>query len=131
MSQNAAVAITFDDNNQIRVLEADKYKETENLKNESLSFLKKIVNFNETVEGVIDVLNTQAHRIENEKLKSVGVRNKIEGESESRKRKAQELQSLINEKKMELERLQTEYELLLKVTAGQKLLIDKLTNNES
>ena len=61
----------------------------------------------------------------------MGVRNKIEGESESRKRKAQELQSLLNEKKMELERLQTEYELLLKVTAEQKLLIDKLTNNES
>ena len=40
MSQNAAVSITFDDNNQIRVLEADKYKETENLKNESLAFLK-------------------------------------------------------------------------------------------
>ena len=59
------------------------------------------------------------------------MRNKIDGESESRKRKTQELQSLINEKKMELERLQKEYDLLLKVTDEQKLLIDKLTNNES
>jgi len=59
------------------------------------------------------------------------MRNKIEGEAENRKRKAQELQSLLNEKKMELERLQSQYESLLKVSAEQKLLIDKLTNNES
>ena len=59
------------------------------------------------------------------------MRNKIEGEAESRKKKAQELQSLINERKMELERLQSQHESLLKVSAEQKLLIDKLTNNES
>ena len=59
------------------------------------------------------------------------MRNKIEGEAENRKRKAQEFQSLLNEKKMELERLQAQYESLLKVSAEQKLLIDKLTNNES
>ena len=34
------VNITFDDNNQIRVLSADKYRETENLKNECIDFLK-------------------------------------------------------------------------------------------
>ena len=42
MDQNMTIAITFDDNNQIRVLDSEKYKETENLKNESLSFLKSI-----------------------------------------------------------------------------------------
>ena len=35
-----AVSITFDENNQIRVLESDKFKETENLKNECMDFLK-------------------------------------------------------------------------------------------
>ena len=34
------VNITFDDNNQIRVLSADKYRETENLKGECIDFLK-------------------------------------------------------------------------------------------
>ena len=34
------VNITFDDNNQIRVLSADKFRETENLKNECIDFLK-------------------------------------------------------------------------------------------
>ena len=37
------VNITFDDNNQIRVLSADKYRETENLKGECIDFLKSIL----------------------------------------------------------------------------------------
>ena len=36
------VSITFDENSQIRVLDADKYKETDNLKTECLNFLKSI-----------------------------------------------------------------------------------------
>ncbi len=34
------VSITFDENSQIRVLDSDKYKDTENLKSECLNFLK-------------------------------------------------------------------------------------------
>ena len=34
------VNITFDENNQIRVLSADKYRDTENLKGECIDFLK-------------------------------------------------------------------------------------------
>ena len=34
------VNITFDENNQIRVLAADKFRETENLKSECIDFLK-------------------------------------------------------------------------------------------
>jgi hypothetical protein len=34
------VNITFDENNQIRVLSADKFKETEAMKGECIDFLK-------------------------------------------------------------------------------------------
>ncbi len=34
------VNITFDENNQIRVLSADKYRDTENMKGECIDFLK-------------------------------------------------------------------------------------------
>jgi intraflagellar transport protein 20 len=34
------IAITFDDENRIRVLDADKYKDTDLLKNESMEFIK-------------------------------------------------------------------------------------------
>merc|ERR1712166_1009755 len=106
------VNITFDDNNQIRVLSADKYRETENLKNECIDFLKKIMSFNEMVTTLTEVLEQQAQKIEDAKLKAIGARNKIEGEEDNRRKKVQELKTLINEKKMMLERLTYEYESL-------------------
>lgn len=124
------VNITFDENNQIRVLAADKYRETENLKGECIDFLKKIMNFNDMVSTLIEVLDTQAQKIEDAKLKAVGSRNKIEGEEDNRRKREQELKTLINEKKMMLERLTYQYESLQKVANEQKLTIEKLSNNE-
>ncbi len=124
------VNITFDENNQIRVLAADKYRETENLKGECIDFLKKIMNFNDMVSTLIEVLDAQAQKIEDAKLKAVGSRNKIEGEEDNRRKREQELKTLINEKKMMLERLTYQYESLQKVANEQKLTIEKLSNNE-
>ncbi|TNV82242.1 hypothetical protein FGO68_gene970 [Halteria grandinella] len=124
------VNITFDENNQIRVLAADKYRETENLKGECIDFLKKIMNFNDMVSTLIDVLDSQAQKIEDAKLKAVGSRNKVEGEEDNRRKREQELKTLINEKKMMLERLNYQYESLQKVANEQKLTIEKLSNNE-
>jgi len=45
-------------------------------------------------------------------LKAIGARNKIEGEEDNRRKKEQELKTLINEKKMMLERLNFEHESL-------------------
>ena len=56
------------------------------------------------VSTLIEVLDSQAQKIEDAKLKAVGARNKIEGEEDIRKKKEQELKTLINEKKMELDR---------------------------
>jgi len=36
------ISITFDDENRIRVLDADKYRETDMLKNESMEFIKSL-----------------------------------------------------------------------------------------
>ena len=125
------VNITFDENNQIRVLAADKFRETENLKSECIDFLKKIMSFNDMVTSLNEVLDQQAQKIEDAKLKAIGARNKIEGEEDNRRKREQELKTIINEKKMILERLTYEYESLQKVENEQKLTIEKLSNNES
>ena len=62
------------------------------------------MNFNEMVSTLIELLDSQAQKIEEAKLKAVGARNKIEGEEDNRRKREQELKTLINEKKMELER---------------------------
>ena len=87
--------------------------------------------FNEMVTTLNEVLEQQAQKIEDSKLKAIGARNKIEGEEDNRRKKEQELKTLINEKKMMLERLTYQYESLQKVENEQKMTIEKLSNNES
>jgi intraflagellar transport protein 20 len=37
------VSITFDDENRIRILDSEKFRETELLKNESMEFIRKVL----------------------------------------------------------------------------------------
>jgi len=53
----------------------------------------------------------------------VGKRNQVSAEAEMRKRKKAELAALRIEKQAEIDRLQAEYDSLLKVRAGQETLI--------
>ena len=68
--------------------------------------------------------------IEKEKLKALGKRNQLYEEIESRSKREQELKVLIREKKEELERLKYQTASLLKIETEQKIVIEKLTNNE-
>ena len=86
------------------MLSQEKYRETEAMKTETIDFLKKIMQFNDMVTTLIEVLDSQAQKIEDAKLKAVGARNKIEGEEDNRRAKEQELKTLINEKRLLLER---------------------------
>jgi len=61
----------------------------------------------------------------------VGARNKIEGEEDNRRKREQELKTLINEKRLMLDRLTYEYDSLNKVMNEQKITLEKLSNNES
>jgi intraflagellar transport protein 20 len=137
------VNITFDDNNQIRVLPTEKFQESEQLKGECITFVNRksppafnpflsgVMNFNEMVSSLIHVMDQQAQKIEDVKLRAVGARNKVEGEEDNRIKRQQELKTQINEKKMELERLSFQLETLVKVEGEQKTIIEKLNNNES
>ncbi|EAR97273.1 intraflagellar transporter-like protein (macronuclear) [Tetrahymena thermophila SB210] len=125
------ISITFDEENKIRVLEQDKYKETDQLKNESMEFIKKVLNLDEVIAQIIETLENYAKKIEQQKLRAIGERNKVESEAENRKKKMMDLNNLLNEKKAELERYSTELESIQKVESEQKYLIDKLSNNEA
>ena len=68
--------------------------------------------------------------IEKEKLKALGKRNQLYEEIESKSKREQELKVLIREKKEELERLKYQTASLLKIETEQKIVIEKLSNNE-
>jgi hypothetical protein len=87
------ISITFDDEFRLRVLDSDKYKQTESLDAECTAFVQKIQEFNTTVcdltkmpklfpfclsqnnrnpcqvHSLVEVLDKQSKKIETEKLK--------------------------------------------------------------
>jgi intraflagellar transport protein 20 len=125
------ISITFDENNQIRILESNIYNDCLSLQTESYDFISKMKQFQDIVGSLVDVLDTHASKIEQEKLRAVGLRNQVDSEPEARKKKQQELQFLINEKLAELERYTYQLESLQKVEEEQRMLIEKLRNNEA
>lgn len=86
--------------------------------------------FGTTVQTLVDVLDGQAKRIEFEKLRAIGQRNKAEMESDNRRRKQMEMRAQIAGKEAELNRLETYYSSLEKVEREQKALIERLSNND-
>lgn len=82
------------------------------MKNESLEFIKKVLTLDETISALSETLEAFAKKIEQEKLRAVGERNKVESEEENRKKKMMDLNNLLNEKKSEMERYTIEFESL-------------------
>lgn len=62
-------------------------------------------------------------------LQAIGQRNRKDTETETRKRRQQELQFLISQKQSELQRLHDQYDSLIKVEQEQKILTEKLSKN--
>ena len=62
-------------------------------------------------------------------LQAIGQRNRKDTESETRKRRQQELQFLIAQKQSELQRLHDQHDSLLKVEQEQKVLMEKLNKH--
>lgn len=82
------------------------------------------------MNALTEFLDEFAVKIEKEKLRALGERNKWESQAENRKKKMMDLNNLLNEKKAELDRYTVELESLNKMEQEQKALINKLSNNE-
>ena len=82
------------------------------------------------VKGVMSVIKSQGNLIEQEKLRAIGMRNRVKAEEENRKAASNELQSVIADKHAELDRYNAELESLIKVENEQKKMIERLSNNE-
>jgi len=126
MDRRKAVQISFDDSNRIRILDAEHFKTTESLAEECTTFNDKIHTFSKTVTGLTEILNAQSEKIEVEKLRAIGQRTRKDAENETRKRRQGELAFAIAQKQAELQRLQEQYETLVKIEMEQKVLIEKL-----
>mmetsp|Transcript_28033 Transcript_28033/g.70413 ORF Transcript_28033/g.70413 Transcript_28033/m.70413 type:complete len:134 (-) Transcript_28033:56-457(-) len=129
MASTGESGITFDENYRIRVLDTDKYEATKEMQGQTEAFVSKISELSEVVKKYMELIDQQAERIEMEKLRAVGMRNKVATMEEERKRKEKDLKAMTAEKQEELERLNVEYESLVKAKTEQELLIGKLSSS--
>uniref|UniRef100_A0A7S1X5G1 Intraflagellar transport protein 20 n=1 Tax=Tetraselmis chuii TaxID=63592 RepID=A0A7S1X5G1_9CHLO len=129
MASTGESGITFDENYRIRVLDTDKYESTKEMQGQTEAFVNRISELSDVVKKYMELIDQQAERIEMEKLRAVGMRNKVATMEEERKRKEKDLKALTAEKQEELERLNIEYESLVKAKNEQELLIGKLSSS--
>ncbi|KAL3992432.1 TBC1 domain family member 5 [Sarotherodon galilaeus] len=94
----------FDELNKLRVLEPDVSQKTSELKEECKEFVDKIGQFQKIVGGLIELVDELAKEAETEKMKAIGARNLLTSVAKQREAQQQQLQALIAEKKMQLER---------------------------
>ena len=118
------------DNTGIHLLPPDKMNNASELQKDTKEFLLKTKQFGEIMQDYVALMDSRAKVLENEKLKAIGLTNRVDSEADNRNRKQAELNSMVNEKKAELERLNAFIESLMRVDADQKAMIERLTNNE-
>ncbi|GLI64165.1 hypothetical protein VaNZ11_007350 [Volvox africanus] len=123
--------VYFDEDFHVRILDVDKYNASKSLQDNTNVFISNIQNLQSLVEKYVSAIDQQVERLEAEKLKAIGLRNKVAALSEERKRKQKEQERLLAEKMEELERLQMEEQSLIKVKGDQEILIQKLTDSSS
>ncbi|XP_048836904.1 intraflagellar transport protein 20 homolog [Brienomyrus brachyistius] len=121
----AEAGLHFDDFNKLRVLEPEVGQRSTELKEECKDFLDKIGQFQKIVGGLIDHVDMLAKEAEREKMKAIGARNLLRSVAKQREAQQQQLEALLAEKRMQLERYRIEYEALSKVEAEQNEFIDQ------
>ena len=119
------------DRDGLHLMPPDQLQQSVALQEECREFLSKTKQFNEIVADFITVMEGKSKVIEAEKLKAIGLGNRVTSEAEVRKRKQLEVQGLIAEKKAELDRLSAQHDSLMMVETAQRKMIDNLTNNEA
>ncbi|XP_015917279.2 intraflagellar transport protein 20 homolog [Parasteatoda tepidariorum] len=119
------IGLYFDDLNKIRVLDPEASQKTNALKEECKEYVSKISEFQTVVDGFLQISDNLASEVEKSKLKAIGSRNLLKSITKQREAQQQQLQALIIEKKLQLERLKVQHESLKKEEVEQNELIEQ------
>ncbi|XP_042895569.1 intraflagellar transport protein 20 homolog isoform X2 [Parasteatoda tepidariorum] len=100
-------------------------QKTNALKEECKEYVSKISEFQTVVNGFLQISDSLATEVEKSKLKAIGSRNLLKSITKQREAQQQQLQALIIEKKLQLERLKVQHESLKKEEMEQNELIEQ------
>ena len=122
------VKICFDKEYKLRVYDPEKFDRGKELEAESNTFSGNISTFNEKVSALVEVLESHANRIDSQKLKAIGLRIATEQESEQRKAQKRALEMILNEKRAELDKYNSQLQALERIDAYQKAALEKISS---
>nr|XP_035935655.1 intraflagellar transport protein 20 homolog [Halichoerus grypus] len=98
----------FDELDKLHMLDPEVIQQTTELKDEYKDSVGKIGQFQKIVAGLLELVDQLAKEAKNEKMKTIGAQNLPKSIAKQREAREQQLQALIAEKKMQLERYQVE-----------------------
>mmetsp|Transcript_18332 Transcript_18332/g.25145 ORF Transcript_18332/g.25145 Transcript_18332/m.25145 type:complete len:108 (+) Transcript_18332:1445-1768(+) len=88
-----------------------------------------LLSLKEKVNSLVEILESHANRIDSRKLRAIGLRIAAENEVEQRVRQQRALQTLINERRAELDKFNLQLQALERIEAEQKAMLEKISSN--
>jgi len=118
--------ITFDDDYKIRILDSEKYEASRSFRDDCLGFDERVDQFKDMAKTYVERLETAARSIESEKLRAIGLRNRVAALREEREANRVELERMKCDKQKELDSLIQEEKSLKLVLDEQEAQISRL-----
>ncbi|XP_017769382.1 PREDICTED: intraflagellar transport protein 20 homolog [Nicrophorus vespilloides] len=125
----STIGVYFDEVDKVRILEPDVSNQTNVLKDECKIYVEKIDEFQKLIDNFINIMDKLGKEVERQKMKAISTRNIMQTMEKRREVDQQQLQALIMEKSMEVERLKVQLNSLQKQELEQLDIITTLTNN--
>ncbi|CAF0833717.1 unnamed protein product [Adineta ricciae] len=115
----ANFGLFIDSENRIRLIDPERITDSNQLRDDCKDFTENVFEFKKLVDTLIERTEEYSKQVEAVRLKAIGAKNLMKSAAKHRKFEKQQLQSLIKEKMIELDRLRVEYESLQKIDHGQ------------
>jgi intraflagellar transport protein 20 len=102
--------VIFDKENnfQLKVIEPEQFKETVKLKEGCNAFPAEVNEFLGAVQEFLAFMEAESGRVEEQKLRSIALRNRVHEEERARRRQQEDLQNEVDARQKVLERLAAE-----------------------
>ncbi|CAJ0944524.1 unnamed protein product, partial [Mesorhabditis belari] len=118
-----------DDLNHLRLLSTETSECCTELSQEGKNFEQQMAQFKTTTESLITTMEELATMVETEKLRAMTSRSILKNIDKRKVNETQQIQILIREKQVELERLRIELEAAQKMEQDQRDFIQQFISN--
>ncbi|KAL6728949.1 hypothetical protein Aduo_000050 [Ancylostoma duodenale] len=118
--------IHIDEMNRIRLMDPEISDTLGDLRSQSRDFASQMTSFRATTDGLIKAFEELATLVEAEKLRAMAARSAFQSVDKARSADSQQLQIVIRERQVELERLRVELASLQAVEQEQKDVMQQI-----